>query len=259
VLFALLAASADLLADNVFHYGVTRQDLANSYRPPELGNPARWLGTDNLGRSQVVRLLYGARVSLAVGFCAALINLSIGLTLGLAAGYLRGAVDDVVQFVVTTLNAIPTIFLLLIVAVLFSPGPSSLILVLGLLSWQSIALFVRGQSLSIRERDFVTAGRVIGASSLRIMVGHVLPNVLPLVFILSAIDVGGLILAESALSFLGLGISPPTPSWGNMLTNAAADLSRGPWLVYGPGAAIFLTVLCLYLLGDGVRDALDPR
>jgi peptide/nickel transport system permease protein len=122
-----------------------------------------------------------------------------------------------------------------------------------------VSLFVRGQALSLREREFVTAARVVGASHLRLIVRHVLPNVLPLVIVLSAIDIGTLILTESALSFLGLGIQPPTPSWGNMLTNAASDLAHGPWLVYGPGAAIFLTVLCLYLIGDGLRDALDPR
>jgi peptide/nickel transport system permease protein len=172
---------------------------------------------------------------------------------------MRGWFDDFIQFAVSTLNSIPTLFLLLIVAVLFRPGPPTLVVILGLLSWQGITLFVRGQTLSLREREFVTAGRVIGASSARVMLRHILPNVLPLVFILSAIDVGGLILTESALSYLGLGISPPTPSWGNMLSNAASDLSKGPWLVYGPGTAIFVTVLCLYLLGDGLRDALDPR
>jgi peptide/nickel transport system permease protein len=256
---ALLALAADAIADNFFHYGFTRQNLLAAYHPPTLLDPPLWLGSDNLGRSQVVRLLYGARVSLAVGFGAATINLTIGLSLGLAAGYTQGWLDDFIQFVVSTLNSIPTLFLLLIVAVLFRPGPATLVVILGLLSWQGITLFVRGQALSLREREFVAAGRVIGASSARLVLQHILPNVLPLVFILSAIDVGGLILTESALSYLGLGISPPTPSWGNMLSNAASDLSKGPWLVYGPGVAIFVTVLCLYLVGDGLRDALDPR
>jgi ABC-type dipeptide/oligopeptide/nickel transport system permease subunit len=255
----LLALAADAISENFFHYGFTRQNLLDSYRPPTLLDPPFWLGSDELGRSQVVRLLYGARVSLAVGFGAATINLTIGLALGLAAGYWRGWFDDLVQFAVSTLNSIPTLFLLLIVAVLFRPGPATLVILLGLLSWQGITLFVRGQTLSLREREFITAGRVLGASGTRVMLRHLLPNVLPLVIILSAIDVGGLILTESALSYLGLGISPPMPSWGNMLTNAASDLSRGPWLVYGPGVAIFVTVLCLYLLGDGLRDALDPR
>jgi len=259
LLVGLLALAADAIADNLFHYGFTRQNLLDAYRPPTLLDPPFWLGSDELGRSQVVRLLYGARVSLAVGFGAATINLTIGLSLGLAAGYRQGWLDDFIQFLVSTLNSIPTLFLLLIVAVLFRPGPVALVVILGLLSWQGITLFVRGQTLSLREREFVVAGRVIGASSTRLVLQHILPNVLPLVFILSAIDVGGLILTESALSYLGLGISPPTPSWGNMLSNAASDLSKGAWLVYGPGVAIFATVLCLYLVGDGLRDALDPR
>jgi peptide/nickel transport system permease protein len=254
-----LAAAADLLADSVFHYGFTQQNLLETYARPSLATPAFWLGGDELGRSQVVRLLYGARISLAVGFAGALINLSLGVTLGLAAGYFRGWFDDAVQFVISTLESIPTIFLLLVIAVLFSPGPAQFVILVGVLFWPNITLFVRGQTLSLRERDFVTAGQVIGASPGRIMFHHILPNLLPLVFVLSAIDVGRIILYESALSFLGLGILPPTPSWGNMLTNAAANLARGPWLVYGPGSAIFLTVLCLYLIGDGLRDALDPR
>ena len=257
--FVLLAIGADVLADKLFQYGFTRQDLLNNYARPDLAKPAFWLGSDELGRSQVVRLLYGGRVSLAVGFSAALINLTIGLTLGLLSGYIKGWFDDLVQFVITTVHSVPALFLLLIISVLFSPGPIQLVLVVGVLFWQTITLFVRGQTLALREREFVQAARAIGGSNLRIMFNHLLPNVLPLVFVLAAIDVGGVILYESALSFLGLGIQPPTPSWGNMLTNAAANLSRGPWLVWGPGAAIFVTVLCLYLVGDGLRDALDPR
>jgi peptide/nickel transport system permease protein len=143
--------------------------------------------------------------------------------------------------------------------VLFQPGPIALVIILGLLRWPNATLFVRGQTLSLREREFITAGQVSGASNLRIIFNHILPNVLPLVIVLTAIDVGTIILVESALSYLGLGIAPPTPSWGNMLSTAQQDLSRGPWLVYAPGTAIFLTVLCLYLVGDGLRDALDPR
>jgi peptide/nickel transport system permease protein len=259
IVLVVLAASADVLSNNFFHYGFTRQDLLNGYARPTLADPAFWLGSDDIGRSQIVRLLYGARVSLSVGIGAAIINLTIGLILGLTSGYLRGWFDDFVQFVVSTLLSIPTIPLLLIVSVLFQPGPVTLVIVLGLLTWPGVSLFVRGQTLSLREREFVSAGRVCGASNERIIFRHILPNALPLVFIVTAIDVGTLILTESALSFLGLGINPPTPSWGNMLTNGAQDLSRGPWLVYAPGAAIFLTVLCLYLVGDGLRDALDPR
>jgi peptide/nickel transport system permease protein len=259
LLFILLAAGADVLANNFFHYGFTRQDLLNGYARPTLSDPAFWLGGDDLGRSEIVRLLYGARVSLSVGIGAAIINLTIGLVLGLSAGYARGWFDDLVQFVISTLLSVPTLPLLLIVSVLFSPGPVALVVILGLLRWPNTTLFVRGQTLSLREREFIAAGRVAGASAARIVFHHMLPNVLPLIIVLTAIDVGSLILVESALSFLGLGISPPLPSWGNLLTRASQDLSRGPWLVYAPGAAIFLTVLCLYLVGDGLRDALDPR
>ncbi len=259
LLLIALAAAADALANNVFHYGFTKQDLLNGYQKPTPTDPAFWFGGDDIGRSQIVRLLYGARVSLAVGIGAAIINLTIGLTLGLAAGFLRGWFDDLVQFVISTLNSVPLVPLLLIVSILFQPSAVSLVVILGLVLWPNATLFVRGQTLALREREFVAAGRVSGAGNARIMFRHIMPNVLPLVFVLTAIDVGTLILLESALSFLGLGISPPTPSWGNMLTNAAQDLSRGPWLVYAPGAAIFLTVLCLYLVGDGLRDALDPR
>jgi peptide/nickel transport system permease protein len=257
--FVVLALAADLLAQSFFHYGFTRQDLLNGYQKPTVADPAFWLGGDDIGRSQIVRLLYGARVSLSVGIGAAIINLTIGLVVGLSAGFLRGWFDDLVQFVISTLNSIPSIPLLLIVSILFQPGPVTLVLILGVLLWPNASLFVRGQTLSLREREFVAAGRVSGASNARIMFRHIVPNVLPLVFVLTAIDVGSLILIESGLSYLGLGISPPTPSWGNMLTNGLQDLSRGPWLVYAPGAAIFLTVLCLYLIGDGLRDALDPR
>ncbi len=259
LLMLALAAAADVLSGAVFHYRETQQDLLNSYTPPTLSIPAFWLGSDNLGRSEVVRLLYGARVSLAVGTGAALINLTIGLTLGLIAGYTRGWADDLVQFIVNTLLSVPTIPLLLIVSVLFTPGPIALVVILGVLRWPNATLFARGQTLSLREREFVTAGRVAGASTGRIVLRHLLPNVLPFMIVLTAIDVGTLILIESALSYLGLGIAPPTPSWGNMLTTATQDLSRGPWLVWAPGTAIFLTVLCLYLVGDGLRDALDPR
>jgi peptide/nickel transport system permease protein len=261
VLFALgiLAAAADVLATQVFHSDFTQQNLRNAYASPRLVPPSLWLGSDELGRSQIVRLIYGTRVSLAVGVGAALINLSIGVLVGLGAGFFRGWLDDVVQFVITTLESIPALFLLLFVAVLFNPGTITLVLILGLLRSPNIALFVRGQTLSLREREFVTAARLLGASHGRLMYREIFPNLLPFVIVLTAIDTGTIILVESALSFLGFGIQPPTPSWGNMLTNAAASQSRGPWLVYGPGAAIFLTVLCLYLIGDGLRDALDPQ
>jgi peptide/nickel transport system permease protein len=259
VVLAALSAAAPLFSEYVFHYRFEQQDLLHTYEQPQLANLAYLLGSDEIGRSQVVRLLYGGQVSLAVGFVAALVNLTVGVTIGLTAGYFRGFIDDVVTFVITTLNGIPQLYLLLIIAALWKPGTITLIVVIGLLNWTGITLFVRGQTFALREREFVTAARTIGARDRRIMFRHILPNVLPLIFILAAIDIGAIILLESALSFLGLGIVPPTPSWGNMLTNAVSYFVRAWWLVVSPGAMIFLTVLCLYLIGDGLRDALDPR
>ncbi len=255
----VLALAADLLADNVFQMKFEEQSLLHAYAKPTFDPPAYLLGADEIGRSQAVRLFYGGRVSLAVAFLASAINMTIGIAVGLSAGYFRGRWDDVVTWFITTLNSIPTLYLLLIFAGLFSPSPAVLILVLGFLIWTGIANFVRGQTFALREREFVTAARTIGASQARIMWRHILPNVLPLIFILAAIDAGGIILTESALSYLGLGITPPTPSWGNMLTNASSYFVRNAFLVVSPGVMIFLTVLSLYLIGDGLRDALDPR
>ena len=256
---ALAGLAADLLAGSLFGVTPTAQNLRAAYAAPALSVPSLWLGADELGRSQIVRLLYAARISLMVGLGAATVNLTLGVVIGLAAGYYRGRLDDLLQWLAGTIRSVPSLFLLLTISVLFQPGPWVLVTVLGLVSWPSTALFVRGQTLSLREREYVGAARTLGASDWRIMRRHLLPNLLPLVVTLAAIDVGAMILAESSLSFLGLGILPPTPSWGNMLTNAVSSLGRAPWLVWGPGALIFSTVLALYLLGDALRDALDPR
>lgn len=259
LLLALIAILAPVLADNVFHYKFEQQDLFHTYEKPSFNPPAYLLGTDEVGRSQIVRLLFGGQVSLFVGFVAALVNFAVGVPLGLAAGYFRGAFDDFITWFITTLNGIPQLYLLLIVAALWQPGPLTLIIIIGLLNWTGITLYVRGQTISLREREYVTSAHAIGATHARVMFRHILPNVLPLIFVLAAIDIGAIVLLESALSFLGLGILPPTPSWGNMLTNGASYFVRAWWLVVSPGVMIFLTVLCLYLIGDGLRDALDPR
>jgi peptide/nickel transport system permease protein len=259
MLLALIAILAPVFADNVFHYKFEQQDLFHTYEKPSFNPPAYLLGTDEVGRSQVVRLLFGGQVSLFVGFVAALVNFAVGVPVGLAAGYFRGPFDDFITWFITTLNGIPQLYLLLIVAALWQPGPLTLIIIIGLLNWTGITLYVRGQTISLREREYVTSAHAIGATHARVMFRHILPNVLPLIFVLAAIDIGAIVLLESALSFLGLGILPPTPSWGNMLTNGASYFVRAWWLVVSPGVMIFLTVLCLYLIGDGLRDALDPR
>lgn len=259
LLLAVLSILAPVFSDHLFHYKFEQQDLFHTYERPTLDPPAYLLGSDEVGRSQVVRLLFGGQVSLFVGFVAAIVNFAVGVPVGLAAGYYGGAFDDFITWLITTLNGIPQLFLLLIIAALWQPGPLTLIAIIGLLNWTGITLYVRGQTISLREREYVTSAHAIGASNVRVMFKHILPNVLPLIFVLAAIDVGAIVLLESALSFLGLGILPPTPSWGNMLTNGASYFVRAWWLVVSPGVMIFLTVLCLYLIGDGLRDALDPR
>ena len=258
-LVAIVAALGDVLADHVFHRSLSQQALLDNYTPPSFAEPALWLGTDDLGRSQIVRLIYGGRVSLAIGTFGALTSMFIGLSLGVSSGYFRGWWDDVVQWLVQTIINVPRLYLLLIIAALWRLNPISLTLLLGVLGWIGLCLQSRGLTFGLREREFTLAARTIGASNWRIMLRHILPNVLPLMIVIGMIDVGALILAESALSYLGYGIQPPVPSWGNMLTNATQFTSRGPWLIYAPGAMIFVTVLCLYLVGDGLRDALDPR
>ena len=161
-------------------------------------------------------------------------------------------------WVISTLNSIPSLFLLLIVAAVLQPSPSTLIIVLGFLGWTTTTRLVRGETLSIREREYIISARAAGASPMRIMFVHILPNLFSIIVITLAIDIGNLILVEAALSFLGLGIKAPIPSWGNMLTNAQSFFTKGAYLVVAPGLLIFVTVLCLYVIGDGLRDAFDP-
>ncbi len=256
----LLAIGADLLADHLFKVSFAKQDLLNNYRKPTLdAGPAWWLGSDSLGRSEIVRLIYAGRVSLFIGIFSAFVQLTLGLLAGVTAGYFRGWWDDLVVWAVSTLNSIPTLYLLIIVGLLFRLDPVSLAIFIGLIGWTGEANLARGQTFSWSERDFIVAARVVGASPRRIMLRHIVPNILPLMIVVSMITAGGVILAESALSYLGFGIQPPVPSWGNMLTGATQFMNRGPWLVYGPGIAISATILCLFLIGDGLRDALDPR
>ena len=260
LVFVALALAADLLADNFFHWGFSRQELSQAYREPTLSDPAFWLGADNLGRSQIVRLLYGGRVSLFVGFFGTFVLMTIGILVGLTAGYFRGWWDDVVVWLVSTLNSIPRLYLLITIAVLFPFGAWWVLpIFLGVLGWTGVCNYARGQTFGLREREYVTAARTVGASNVRIIGRHILPNVVPLLIVIAMIDVGGIILTESSLSFLGFGIQPPQPSWGNMLGGAREYYFRGQHLITAPGILISLTVLCTYLIGDGLRDALDPR
>lgn len=235
----------------------TNTNVLEKYMKP--GEGTHLLGTDNLGRDQFARLMAGGQISLSIAYFASILSIAIGVTLGIAVGYYGGVIDDIFIWFITTLTSIPSIFLLLIAASLWSPSPPVLITILALLSWVDVARLVRGEVFSLRESDFVLAARSIGASPRRIMAAHLLPNLLPVVIVSLAIDAGVLILIESGLSFLGLGVQPPTPSWGNMLTDARTFFAKGPHLVFWPGLMISLAVVCFYLIGDGLRDALDPR
>ena len=259
VLFILTLSCifAPPLLENVLHLNGNRTDVVNRYKPPGYKNNI--LGTDQLGRDQLVRLLYGGRVSLGVAYGASIMSLSIGLLVGMLAGYYGGFVDDLVNWFISTLSSIPSIFLLILVAVVFSPSAEVLVVLLGLLGWVGTCRLVRGEVLSLKDRDFVVAARALGAPPRRIFAQHLFPNLVSLLIISLTIDAGALILTKSALSYLGLGIRPPTPSWGNMLVEARKFLTTGTHLIIWPGIMIIVIVLCFFLIGDGLRDALDPR
>jgi peptide/nickel transport system permease protein len=245
-----------LIVEAVYKVEPNRTRVTERYLPPGAAHP---LGTDNLGRDQLIRLLYGGRISLAIAYSASVMSIAIGLTLGMIAGYYGGRLDDLVIWFTNTLNSIPTIFLLLFASTIWSPSAEVLIVLLAVLSWISTCRLVRGQVLSLRERDYVMAAHAAGTPHWWVMVYHILPNVLSIIITNLTISAGTLILIESGLSFLGLGVQPPTPTWGNMLTESRSYFANGAYLVFWPGTLITLTVLCFYVVGDGLRDALDPR
>lgn len=259
VLLALVAIAAPVLSALVTHHGYQDQDLDNTFAGPLA--PGHLLGTDDLGHDTLTRLIWGARVSLSIGFLTVAISLVLGSTVGMVAGYYGGILDDVLMRLVDVLLSIPGIFLFILVSILFfrQPNTLSLSLVIASVGWGGTARLVRAEALTIRGRDFMLATRSIGANDLRLIARHLLPNVLPTLVVVASLGVGGVILAEAALDFLGFGIHPPTPSWGNMLSNAQSYFVHSIWLVFLPGTLIFLTVLAFNLLGNAVRDAFDPR
>jgi peptide/nickel transport system permease protein len=256
LLLCVMAALADPLNAYVLRQDPNTQALLATYRGPSFEH---WLGTDEYGRDSAARVIQASRVSLTMGFLVAVMALSVGVALGLVAAFYGGWVDDVVSFLVNLFSITPTFYVLLILAAWVPPSLLSLALLIAAFGWMGVTRQVRGVSLSIARRDYVLAARALGASDWRIVLRHVLPNVSSIVTVVAGLEVAGAILAESGLSFVGLGIRPPTPSWGNMLTNSLQYVFRDPWLVVAPGAFIFLTILSIYLIADGLRDALDPH
>ena len=253
VLFYLIALLAPLIAP--YPYDQLTSGMRNT--PPSMDH---WMGTDRQGRDVLSRLIKGGQVSLATGFAAVVIVLAIGITLGAVAGFFGGWVDQAVMRFTDILLAIPLILLLITSAALFRPSLKTTIIVIGVSSWPGTARLVRGQFLALKSQEFVTAARAMGASPARIMMRHLAPNTLAILIVQATIWLSYAIILEASLSYLGLGVQIPTPSWGNMLQDGQRELLFGAWwLTLFPGLAIFLTVLSFNLLGDGLRDALDPR
>jgi len=237
-------------------FGPNTVDIASRLRPPD---DQHRLGTDDLGRDVLARMIHGARVSLSVGLTATAIALVIGSLLGALAGYYGGAADWIVSRLIELVLCFPFLFLVLGIVALFGPSFLTIMIALGLTSWTTEARFVRGEFLRIRDMEFAVAARASGARDWRIIVRHLLPNAFAPVLVSASFGVATAILIESALSFLGMGVPLPTPSWGNLLYSAEQHIEYAWWLALFPGIAIFLTVAAFNIIGDRVRDALDPR
>ncbi|HKW59339.1 MAG TPA: ABC transporter permease [Candidatus Dormibacteraeota bacterium] len=257
VVLALIAVMAPILSAVLTHFQPQTIDLDSTFARPGVGGHI--LGADELGRDTLTRLIWGARVSLGVAFLTVAMSLTVGTAVGMVAGYYGGWIDDVLMRFVDMVLAIPAIFLFILMSILIRPNAITLAAIVASVGWGSVARLVRGEVLSVKQRDFILATRSIGAKDSRLMLRHLLPNVLPVLIVAASLGVGQIILVEAALDFLGLGIQPPTPSWGNMLTNAQSYFFRSGWLVALPGITIFLTVLASNLFGNAVRDAFDPR
>jgi peptide/nickel transport system permease protein len=255
---ALAALAAPALAP----FDPVAQDIGQRLKPPGWAAPdgrAHWLGTDHLGRDILGRILFGARIALVVGLAAVAIAGTLGLAIGLVSGYFGGRVDDLFMRLADIQLAFPFILLALAVIGVLGPSLRNIIAVVGVSGWVVYARIVRGEVLSLREREFVQAARAVGSTPARVIMRHVVPNAFTPWLVIATLDMARVIIVESALSFLGLGVPPPTPTWGGMLADGRVYMSTAWWLATFPGLAILVTVLGINLLGDGLRDTLDPR
>jgi peptide/nickel transport system permease protein len=253
----ILMTLACIFGPMLLPYSDTFIDIRQRFAPPFSGPHV--LGTDPLGRDILARLLMAGRISLAVGFAAMLISMAIGICIGMVAGFFQGVVGAVLMRFVDAMLCFPSIFLLLAISALISPSVPSIVMLIAMTSWMEVARVVEAQMRTLRTRDFAVAAVSMGSSNLRIMYHELLPNAIAPIVVAATLNVAHAILAESYISFLGYGIQPPTPSWGNMLENAQSYLTSTPWLAILPGAAITLAVTSFNFVGDGLRDALDPR
>lgn len=252
VFLVFIALTANWLAP----YDPNKTDLKLRGASPTWAHP---FGNDDIGRDILTRIMYGVRVALLVGMTSTAIAVSIGVIVGSMAGYFGGKVDFVLSRFIDTLMAFPILALLLTLSALLGPSLRNVIIIVGITFWASYARVIRAEVLSLRERDYVLAARASGASDRRIILQHIVPNAIGPVIILASLAIGGIIIFESALSFLGMGISRPTPSWGTMLSDGRDHIRNYPHIAMAPGLAIAITVLAFNLIGDGLRDALDPR
>jgi peptide/nickel transport system permease protein len=250
-LIVLASVAAPLLA----RYQPDAQDLFNILEPPAAGH---WLGTDELGRDVLSRLLFGGRTSLLIGIMATLVSVVVGVTIGAVSGWLGGWVDAALMRFVDAMLSFPALFLLLIIFSMVGATVVSIIVFLGLFGWMYLARIVRGEFLALKEREFVAAERVIGASALRIVLSHLLPACAAAIIVTATLEVAYNMLYEAFLDFLGLGVPPDIPTWGNMLTNSETYVLQSPHLVIVPGLVLTMAILAINFLGDGIRDALDP-
>jgi len=253
----LLMTLACIFGPMLLPYSDTFIDIRQRFAPPFSG--PHILGTDPLGRDILARLLMAGRISLSVGFCAMVLAMGIGIMVGLAAGFYEGVIGAALMRFVDAMLCFPSIFLLLAISALIQPSVPSIVLLIAMTSWMEVARVVEAQIRSLRTREFAQAAVAMGSSNLRIMTRELLPNAVAPIVVAATLNVAHAILAESYISFLGYGIQPPTPSWGNMLENAQSYLTSAPWLAIIPGAAITLAVTSFNFVGDGLRDALDPR
>jgi len=255
-IFLLLLVATALLALVYTPYRMSAVGIAPDYAPPSLSH---WLGADNIGRDQLSRLMIGAQISLIVGVGTQVLVVLVGVPIGLLAGYYRGWVDSVVTFVINVFYGVPDLLVALILVFLLGPSLANIIIAIVVTRWMDMARLMRGQTLALREREFVEAGRAAGAKPLKMLFGHIMPNALGPIIVQATFGVPAAILFEAFLSFLGAGVQQPTPSWGSMAKDGVDAIRFAPHMVIAPSIALSLTLMAFNFLGDGLRDALDPR